>query len=96
MYLSTAAGGGTSRDGAPKKPTCGVLVGRGLTRGAYHVRIGRNAMEGFNMLRKLLGLAGVGALLAMVLACGFGGDGDDDDDDDGEDFARGVAVVSVR
>ncbi|MEH1055402.1 hypothetical protein V6U89_09355 [Micromonospora sp. CPCC 206171] len=46
------------------------------------------------MLRKLLGLAGVGALLALVLACGFGGGDDDDDDDD--DFARGVAVVMVR
>jgi hypothetical protein len=48
------------------------------------------------MLRKLLGLAGVGALLALVLACGMGGGGDDDDDDDGDDFARGTAVVSVR
>ncbi|WP_200213963.1 hypothetical protein [Micromonospora coerulea] len=47
------------------------------------------------MIRRLLGLAGVGALLALVLACGFGGAGDDDDDDD-DDFARGVAVVSVR
>jgi hypothetical protein len=47
------------------------------------------------MLRKLIGLAGVGALLALVLACGMGG-GDDDDDDDGDDFARGAAVVSVR
>ena len=46
------------------------------------------------MLKKLLGLAGVGALLALVLACGFGGGDDDDDDDD--DFARGVAVVMVR
>ena len=47
------------------------------------------------MLRKLIGLAGVGALLALVLACGMGGGGDDDDDD-GDDFARGVAVVSLR
>lgn len=47
------------------------------------------------MIKKLLGLAGVGALLALVLACGFGGAGDDDDDDD-DDFARGVAVVTVR
>ncbi|MFY1624366.1 hypothetical protein ACN261_01470 [Micromonospora sp. WMMD723] len=47
------------------------------------------------MLRRLLGLAGVGALLALVLACGFGG-GDDDDDDDGDDFARATSVVSVR
>ena len=46
------------------------------------------------MLRKLIGLAGVGALLALVLACGMGGG--DDDDDDGDDFARGVAVVSLR
>ncbi|MBQ0893924.1 hypothetical protein ABT214_17865 [Micromonospora purpureochromogenes] len=46
------------------------------------------------MLKRLLGLAGVGALLALVLACGFGGGDDDDDDDD--DFARGVAVVMVR
>lgn len=46
------------------------------------------------MLKRLLGLAGVGALLALVLACGFGGGGGDDDDDD-DDFARGVAVVMV-
>ncbi|MEV4541293.1 hypothetical protein [Micromonospora echinaurantiaca] len=46
------------------------------------------------MLRRLAALAGVGALLALVLACGFGGGGDDDDDDD-EDFARGPAVVMV-
>lgn len=45
------------------------------------------------MIKRLAGLAGVGVLLALVLACGFGG-GDDDDDDD--DFARGVAVVVVR
>ncbi|MEU8025523.1 MULTISPECIES: hypothetical protein [Micromonospora] len=48
------------------------------------------------MIRRLAGLAGVGALLALMLACGFGGGGDDDDDDDGDDFARGAAVVSVR
>ena len=47
------------------------------------------------MIRRLLGLAGVGALLALVLACGFGGAGDDDDEDD-DDFARGAAAVSVR
>ncbi|MDZ5445813.1 hypothetical protein U2F26_24295 [Micromonospora sp. 4G57] len=47
------------------------------------------------MIRRLLGLAGVGALLALVLACGFGGAGDDDDDDD-DDFARGPVSVSVR
>ncbi|WP_165942724.1 MULTISPECIES: hypothetical protein [unclassified Micromonospora] len=46
------------------------------------------------MIKKLLGLAGVGALLALVLACGFGG-GDDDDDDDGDDFARAAAVVRL-
>jgi hypothetical protein len=46
------------------------------------------------MLRKLLGLAGVGALLALVLACGMGG-GDDDDDGGDDDFAR-AAVVSLR
>lgn len=46
------------------------------------------------MLKRLLGLAGVGALLALVLACGFGGGGDDDDDDD--DFARATSVVMVR
>ncbi|SCG39985.1 hypothetical protein GA0070609_0801 [Micromonospora echinaurantiaca] len=46
------------------------------------------------MLRRLAALAGVGALLALVLACGFGGGGDDDDDDD-EDFARGPAAVMV-
>ncbi len=45
------------------------------------------------MLRKLLGLAGVGALLALVLACGMGG-GDDDDDGGDVDFAR-AAVVSL-
>ncbi|WP_181445308.1 hypothetical protein [Micromonospora endophytica] len=47
------------------------------------------------MLRRLAALAGVSALLALVLACGFGGGGDDDDDDD-DDFARAgtVAVVS--
>jgi len=48
------------------------------------------------MLRKLLGLAGVGALLALVLACGMGGGDDDDDDDDGDDFARGVVAVALR
>jgi hypothetical protein len=46
------------------------------------------------MLRKLLALAGVGALLALVLACGFGGGDDDDDDDD--DFAPRAAAVSTR
>jgi hypothetical protein len=46
------------------------------------------------MLKRLLGIAGVGALLAMVLACGMGGGGDDDDDDD--DFAPAPGVVSVR
>ncbi|GHJ06358.1 hypothetical protein TPA0907_07250 [Micromonospora humidisoli] len=48
------------------------------------------------MLKRLLGLAGVGALLALVLACGFGGGGDDDDDDDDDDFARATSVVMVR
>lgn len=48
------------------------------------------------MLKKLLGLAGVGALLMFVLACGFGGGGDDDDGDDDDDFAGRVAVVSTR
>ncbi|MFG1767725.1 hypothetical protein ACGFIH_30705 [Micromonospora parva] len=43
------------------------------------------------MIKRLAGLAGVGVLLALVLACGFGG-GDDDDDD----FARGVTVSAVR
>ena len=47
------------------------------------------------MLRKLIGLAGVGALLALLLACGMGGGGGDDDDDD-DDFARGVAAVALR
>ncbi|AEB46643.1 MULTISPECIES: hypothetical protein [Micromonospora] len=48
------------------------------------------------MLRRLATLAGVSALLTLVLACGFGGGGDDDDDDD-DDFARAaVAVVSSR
>ncbi len=45
------------------------------------------------MIRRLAALAGVGALLALVLACGFGGGGDDDDDDD--DFARGATAVVV-
>lgn len=48
------------------------------------------------MLKRLLGLAGVGALLALVLACGFGGGGGDDDDDDDDDFARATSVVMVR
>ena len=48
------------------------------------------------MLKKLLGLAGVGALLALVLACGFGGGDGDDDDDGDDDFAGRVTVVSVR
>ena len=47
------------------------------------------------MIKRLAGLAGVGLLLALVLACGFGG-GDDDDDDDDDDFAQGVAAVAVR
>ncbi|MEU1364249.1 hypothetical protein ABZ356_30925 [Micromonospora zamorensis] len=47
------------------------------------------------MIKRLAGLAGVGVLLALVLACGFGGGGDDDDDDD-DDFARSVAVTGVR
>ncbi|MFF5171824.1 hypothetical protein ACFY3U_04220 [Micromonospora sp. NPDC000089] len=46
------------------------------------------------MLRRLLGLAGVGALLALVLACGFGGGDDDDDGDD--DFARAATVAVVH
>ncbi|MGK5742144.1 hypothetical protein [Micromonospora sp. URMC 103] len=45
------------------------------------------------MIKRLASLAGVAALLALVLACGFGG-GDDDDDDD--DFARGATVVVLR
>jgi hypothetical protein len=48
------------------------------------------------MLRKLIGLAGVGALLALVLACGFGGGGGDDDDDDDDDFAQPASIVLVR
>ncbi|MBQ1075868.1 hypothetical protein KBX06_22295 [Micromonospora sp. C31] len=49
------------------------------------------------MLRRLAALAGVSALLALVLACGFGGGGGDDDDDDDDDFARGgTAAVAVR
>jgi len=46
------------------------------------------------MVKRLLGLAGVGALLALVLACGFGGGGDDDDGDD-DDFAPKAAIVSL-
>ena len=48
------------------------------------------------MLRKLLGLAGVAALLALVLACGFGGGDDDDGDDDDDDFAPRAAAVALR
>jgi hypothetical protein len=47
------------------------------------------------MLKRFLGLAGVAALLALVLACGFGGGGDDDDDGD-DDFAARVSVISLR
>ncbi|MEU4378335.1 hypothetical protein [Micromonospora echinofusca] len=47
------------------------------------------------MLRRLAALAGVSALLALVLACGFGGGGGDDDDDDDDDFARGVTAAVV-
>jgi hypothetical protein len=47
-------------------------------------------------MRTLLGLFGVGALLALVLACGMGGGDGDDDDGGDDDFARGVAVVAVR
>ena len=56
--------------------------------------VGPSSMKGIRMLRKLLGLAGVGALLALLLACGFGPGGDDDDDDD--DFARPAAVMLVN
>jgi len=48
------------------------------------------------MLRRLLALTGVAALVALVLACGFGGGGDDDDGDDDDDFARAVVAVSTR
>ena len=51
--------------------------------------------RGLIMLKRLLGLAGVGALLALVLACGFGSGGDDDDDDD-DNFARGTSIVLIR
>jgi hypothetical protein len=47
------------------------------------------------MLKKLLGLAGVTALLAFVLACSIGGGGGDDDDDDDDDFAPVTQVVSL-
>ncbi|MDG4805540.1 hypothetical protein O7634_02050 [Micromonospora sp. WMMD1120] len=47
------------------------------------------------MIKRLAGLAGVGVLLAVVLACGFGG-GDDDGGDDDDDFARGVTVSVPR
>jgi hypothetical protein len=47
------------------------------------------------MLKKLLGLAGATALLALVLACSIGGSGDDDDDDD-DDFAPVTQVVSLH
>lgn len=45
------------------------------------------------MLRKLLGLAGVSALLALVLACSMGGGDDDDDGDD--DFAPVTSVIRL-
>ena len=47
------------------------------------------------MLKKLLALAGVGALLALVLACGFGGGDDDDGDDGDDDFAPRAAAVAL-
>jgi hypothetical protein len=47
-------------------------------------------------LKKLLGLAGATALLALVLACSIGG-GDDDEGDDDDDFAPvSAAVISLR
>jgi hypothetical protein len=46
------------------------------------------------MMKKLLGLAGVSLLLALVLACSIGGGDDDDDDDD--DFAPVMSIVSLR
>jgi hypothetical protein len=48
------------------------------------------------MLKKLLGLAGVTALLAFVLACSIGGGDDDDDGGDDDDFAPVTSVVSLR
>jgi hypothetical protein len=42
------------------------------------------------MLKRLLGLAGIGALLALVLACGFGPGGDDDDD-----FAGFATIILI-
>jgi hypothetical protein len=47
------------------------------------------------MLKRLLGIAGVGILLAMILACGMGGGGDDDDDDD-DDFAPAPGMIQLR
>jgi hypothetical protein len=46
------------------------------------------------MLKRMLGIAGVGLLLAMILACGMGGGDDDDDDDD--DFAPAPGTVQMR
>jgi hypothetical protein len=46
------------------------------------------------MLKRLFGIAGVGILLAMILACGMGGGGDDDDDDD--DFAPAPGSIQLR
>jgi hypothetical protein len=47
------------------------------------------------MLKRLFGIAGVGILLAMILACGMGGGGDDDDDDD-DDFAPAPGSIQLR
>ena len=46
------------------------------------------------MLKRLFGIAGVGILLAMILACGMGGGGDDDGDDD--DFAPAPGSIQLR
>jgi hypothetical protein len=48
------------------------------------------------MLKRLFGIAGVGILLAMILACGMGGGGDDDDDDDDDDFAPAPGSIQLR
>ena len=49
-----------------------------------------------SMLKRMLGLAGAGLLLALMLACGFGGGDDDDDDDDDEGMARRPVAVTLR
>jgi hypothetical protein len=55
---------------------------------------GLSSPKELHMLKRMLGIAGVGLLLAMILACGMGGGDDDDDDDD--DFAPAPGTVQMR